>query len=90
MHWLRSLVLLVCLGGLQYPLWFGKGSVKELRVIKERVKEQKIEVNNLEQRNRAMAAQIQDLKQGKEAVAEIARDELGFIGEKEHYYRVPK
>lgn len=90
MHWMRSLLLLICLGGLQYPLWFGKGSVKELGVLKERVKVQKVEVNNLGQRNRAMTAQIQDLKQGQEAVAEIARDELGFIGTKEHYYRVPK
>ncbi len=88
MAWQRTFLLMILLGALQYPLWYGRGSVNELRQLSKRVEQQKTEVEQLEQRNRAISAQIQDLKQGQEAVAEIARDELGYIGKNEHYYRV--
>ena len=88
MSWQRTILLTLLLGALQYPLWYGKGSFNELWLLGQRVEAQEADVEKLEQRNRAMSAQIQDLKQGQEAIAEIARDELGYIGQSEHYYRV--
>ena len=84
----RTIFLLVAFAVLQYPLWVGKGNVKEVRQLGVEVTDSKTNVEKLEQRNRALSAQIQDLKQGQEAVAEIARDELGYISNNEHYYRV--
>ncbi len=84
----RTLFLFIALAALQYPLWVGKGNVTEVRQLGIQVNNSKIEVEKLEQRNRALSAQIQDLKQGQEAVAEIARDELGYISNNEHYYRI--
>jgi cell division protein FtsB len=84
----RTIFLLIALAALQYPLWAGKGNVKEVRQLGAEVTNSKADVEKLEQRNRALSAQIQDLKQGQEAVAEIARDELGYISNGEHYYRV--
>ena len=88
MVWWRTLLLTVFLVALQYPIWWGKGSFRELKLQKNRLAVQKLEVEKLELRNRAMIAQIQDLKEGEDAVAEIAREELGFISKDEHYYRI--
>ncbi len=84
----RTLFLLATIAALQYPLWVGKGNVKEVRELGTQVTNSKTDVEKLELRNRALTAQIQDLKQGQEAVAEIARDELGYISNGEHYYRI--
>ena len=84
----RTLLLLFLLAGVQYPIWFGKGNVQDLRALKSRVEQKQEQVTRLEIRNRMVAEQIKDLKQGQEAIAEIARDELGFIADKEHYYRI--
>ncbi|WP_434779189.1 septum formation initiator family protein [Neisseria sp. Ec49-e6-T10] len=88
MNWWRTLFLVVALAALQYPLWMGKGNFNEVRLSKKRVEIQKQEVDKLERRNKAMSAEIQDLQQGQEAIAEIARDEIGYIAPGEHFYRI--
>ena len=46
------------------------------------------EVNTLKERNRALNAEVMDLKKGIEAIEERARSEMGMIKKDEIYYQV--
>jgi cell division protein ftsB homolog len=39
-------------------------------------------------RNQALTAEVENLRTGKDAIAEIARTDLGYVGPGEVYYRV--
>jgi cell division protein FtsB len=43
---------------------------------------------NLQTRNQEMFAEIDDLRQGLDAIEERARHELGLVGEGETFYRI--
>ena len=47
-----------------------------------------MENESLAQRNRELQAEVEDLRQGLEAVEERARSELGMIKENEEFYQV--
>ncbi|WP_111977052.1 cell division protein FtsB [Algibacillus agarilyticus] len=80
------LIILLCL--LQYRLWFGENSISEYFKLQSKVEGIKIENDNLLQRNKLITADIADLKLGKEAIEERARNELGLISPGEIFYRV--
>lgn len=44
--------------------------------------------DSLTQRNETLHAEVKELKQGKEALEERARSQLGFIKDGETFYRV--
>ena len=46
------------------------------------------EVDRLQERNRALDAEVMDLKTGIEAIEERARSEMGMIKKDEIYYQV--
>jgi cell division protein FtsB len=46
------------------------------------------EVNQLQERNKALDAEVMDLKKGIEAIEERARSEMGMIKKDEIYYQV--
>lgn len=46
------------------------------------------EVNTLQERNKALNAEVMDLKKGIEAIEERARSEMGMIKKDEIYYQV--
>ena len=46
------------------------------------------EVNTLQERNKALNAEVMDLKKGIEAIEERARSEMGMIRKDEIYYQV--
>ena len=81
-------VLLFLLLVLQGQLWFGQGSLPDLWRLKRAVEAQQDENRQLEERNAALAAEVQDLKGGLEAIEERARSELGMIREGETFYQV--
>lgn len=87
MRWLL-LVLVLLLGWLQYRFWFGPGSSGEVVALENQVAHQKRENAGLQQRNDALAAEVEDLKSGEAAVEERARSELGMIKPGEKFYRV--
>ena len=87
MRWLLIILALV-FAGLQYKLWVGEGSLAEVWHLKGAVEQQRGENAQLQERNRALDAEVQDLKQGLEAVEERARSELGMIREGETFYQV--
>ena len=73
---------------LQFKLWFGDGSIMEMSRLEKSVAAQADENAQLRERNQALAAEVQDLKQGTEAVEERARSELGMIKQGEIFYQV--
>ncbi|HWT15817.1 MAG TPA: cell division protein FtsB [Patescibacteria group bacterium] len=80
--------LIVLLIGLQAKLWLGQGGRPEVRHLRERVAAQERENAELRKRNDALAAEVEDLKSGTEAIEERARSELGMIKPGEVFYQV--
>ncbi len=81
-------ILVVLLLLLQYKLWFGDGSVVEVRELERAIAAQREENESLRERNRALEAEVNDLKTGLDAIEERARSELGMIREGETFYQV--
>jgi cell division protein FtsB len=73
---------------LQVKLWFGDGSIKDGWRLQNSIAEQSAENSQLKERNQALAAEVDDLKQGLEAIEERARNELGMIKKGETFYQV--
>ncbi len=87
MKWL-AVALLVVLVLLQYRLWLSGSGVRELAPLKAAVAAQSTENSRLAERNRELAAEVHDLKNGMTALEERARSELGMIGSNETFYQV--
>ena len=83
-------VLVVLLIYLQYILWFGKGGIRDEQMLKRTVVQQQAEISVLKERNRALAAEVLDLKQGMEAIEELARSEMGMIKDGELFFQLIK
>lgn len=90
MRWLRLLLvaLVALLAFLQYRLWWGEGGRRSVANLQHQVRQQAHENEGLQQRNAALAAEVEDLKSGEVAVEERARSELGMIKPGETFYRV--
>ena len=87
MRWLVGL-LVVLLVLLQARLWFGDGSLADVWDLYRQVEAQQAENRQLRERNQALEAEVQDLKQGLEAIEERAREELGMIRDDETFYQI--
>lgn len=81
-------ILLALLLALQYPLWFGSGSIPAVWHLRQQVEAQKIENAQLQERNNALVAEVMDLKHGLDAIEERARSELGMVKEGETFFHV--
>ena len=88
MNRLLGLILIAALVLLQIKLWVGDGGWREVEQLEENVAHQRSENTTLEQRNAALSAEVADLKQGRAAVEERARSELGMVKPGETFYRV--
>jgi cell division protein FtsB len=83
-----TLILVVLLFLLQYPLWLGKGSWLTVWDLHRQVEAQQ-QANLLAQtRNAVLDAEVRDLKQGTAAIEERARSELGMIKRDEVFFQV--
>ena len=80
---LGALIVLI-----QYPLWLGKGGWMRAWEIDRQVSAQQQANNKFQTRNRALDAEVRDLKQGTEAVEERARYELGMVKQDEIFFQV--
>jgi len=81
-------MLAVLLVLLQYPLWLGEGGWLAVRQGANRLATQEVLNQRLRQRNETLHAEVIDLKQGREAIEERARSELGMIAPDETFIRV--
>ena len=80
--------LLILLILVQYRLWFGDGSVREVTRLQAEISAQQEQNARLRERNRTLTAEVQDLKKGTTAIEERARTDLGMVGKSETYYQV--
>lgn len=80
--------LFVLLIILQVKLWFGDHGLFRLWSLRGAIENQQQQNNDLMQRNEKLHAEVEELKEGKEALEERARSQLGFIREGETFYRV--
>ncbi len=87
MRWLIA-VLLFLLVALQVSLWFGDGSLVSAWRLQERIEQQQKENEQLAERNRILEAEVNDLKQGVDAIEERARSELGMVKQGETFYQI--
>lgn len=83
-----ALILLVLLVALEVKLWAGEGGMRDVWRLQQRLAEQRAENLKLRQRNEKLAAEVHDLKTGKDAIEERARAELGLIKPGEVFYQV--
>ena len=87
MRWLAVLFAVLLLL-LQYRVWLSPDGVREVLRLKSAVSEQQVENDRLLERNRQLAAEVHDLKQGYAALEERARTDLGMIAGNETFYQV--
>lgn len=73
---------------MQYPLWFGKAGWEKVWQVKQDVilaHENNIKLQN---RNNLLEAEVNDLKQGFEAIEERARNDLGMTKKDEILFQI--
>jgi len=85
---LLLIVLILLTAITQYPLWWGKGGWLRVHELQQQVGAQQETNEALIARNNALAAEVQDLKSGTQAIEERARAELGMVKEDETYVQV--
>lgn len=84
MRWL-TVVLVIVLLLLQVRLWHEYREVQQLRL---QVEQQSDFNRELAERNAALAAEVENLRNGIEAIEERARNELGLVKPSEQFYQV--
>lgn len=78
-------ILAILLVLTQIRMW---QEISEVRSLREMVAEQREENEELEARNEALAAEVEDLRAGRAAIEERARAELGLIREGESFFLI--
>jgi cell division protein FtsB len=85
-------LIMICLAALllaiQYPLWLGKGGWLRVWELDKQVVAAQKKNDELKARNAKLDSEVQDLKEGTEAVEERARYELGMIKDNEIFIQV--
>lgn len=88
--WTRAVfwVLMFLFVAFQHRLWVGEGSFAEVWRLKTEIEKQEQENYVLGERNRRLTAEVKDLREGRAAVEERARKQLGMIKSDETLYIV--
>jgi cell division protein FtsB len=73
---------------LQHDLWFGEGSIASARNLKSSIEHQSKNNETDLERNNMLAAEVDDLHNGTDAVEERARSELGMIKNNETFIQI--
>jgi cell division protein FtsB len=81
-------ILATLLVALQWPLWVGKGSWLRVHELDGQLAQVREANTQAKARNEALEAEVRDLKEGRDAVEERARQELGMIKKDEMFYQL--
>jgi cell division protein FtsB len=73
---------------LQYRIWVSGDGVSEVLRLRNAVAAQQADNQRLSDRNRQLAAEVRDLKQGDSALEERARTDLEMVGPNETFFLV--
>ena len=87
MKWFAA-ALAAALLMLQYRIWFSTDGVSEVMRLRKAVAAQQSDNQRLSARNRQLAAEVRDLKQGYSALEERARSDLGMVAKNETFFQV--
>ncbi len=82
------IVLAVVFSALLYRYWLSEDGIREVWRLERAVAEQRELNAQLRERNRELEAEVTDLKQGRDAIEERARSELGMKRDNETFYQV--
>jgi cell division protein FtsB len=82
------LLLATSLMLLQYRLWVSDQGMREVWRLEAAVRAQHDQNAEQRERNRQLAAEVNDLKVGLTALEERARSELGMVGSTETFYQI--
>lgn len=74
---------------LQYEIWFAPGGVATWWKVHHQLTEETQVNQEWQQRNQVLIADIQDLKNGTQAIEDHARADLGLIKPGEVLYQLP-
>ena len=80
-------VLLVLVLAMQYRLWVSPNGMRDLWRTEKAIEAQTEENERLAERNRTLAAEVRDLKEGRAAIEERARTDLGMVGPNETFFQ---
>ena len=83
-----AFILVILIALVQYALWYGKGGWLEVFELEKQLQDQHRLNQKLQNRNTILEAEIIDLKQGFDAIEELARNELGMIRKDEVFFQV--
>ena len=83
-----AVLLLVAFLALQYRLWLSPNGMRDLWRTERAIEAQTEENERLAERNRTLAAEVRDLKEGRAAIEERARTDLGMVGSNETFFQV--
>ena len=72
-------LLLTLLLVLQAQIWFGRGSVPNVRQMQVKLDEMSRQNQQAQAENERLASEVRDLKEGLDMVEEKARSELGMV-----------
>ena len=79
---------IILIAGFQYLFWFGEGGYQDHQKLAQKIQQQ-TEINTeLKERNRVLAAEVYDLKNGIEAIEEHARLDLGLVKPNETFVQM--
>lgn len=83
---LLIIALALVLAALQWRLWFGENSMRELKQLKQKIATQQERGEQLREENRRLQLRVEDLRNGTDVLEETARRELGLIKEGETFF----
>lgn len=79
---------IILIAGFQYLFWLGEGGYHDHQKLAQKIQQQ-TEINTeLKERNRVLAAEVYDLKNGIEAIEEHARLDLGLVKPNETFVQM--
>lgn len=84
------IVLLALLLILQWQLWSGRGSVRDVSQLEDKLAQQKEANAKAALANERLVSEVRDLREGLEMVEERARQELGMVKPNEILVQVAK
>jgi cell division protein FtsB len=80
---LVTVVLIILLALIQYPLWWGHGGWLRVHELQGELAQQQKQNDDEKLRNERIAGEVQDLQNGTAAVEERARYEMGMVKDSE-------
>ncbi|MAN51683.1 MULTISPECIES: cell division protein FtsB [Marinimicrobium] len=81
-------ILIVLFTALQYRLWIAEGSWADVTRLDRDIRAQELANERLKARNRRLAVEVDELKEGLDSIEERAREDLGMIRDGETFFMV--